>query len=91
MGLNKHIIISGRVQGVGCRYSAQQKAKELKLVGWVQNLPDGTVELEVEGESDQIDAFIEALKSGFNSFIRVDHIEAHTSKEDKGYRRFSIK
>ena len=89
--MNKYLIISGRVQGVGFRYAAQQKAQTLNLVGWVQNQTDGTVKLEVEGKSNSIDAYMEALKSGFNPFIRVNHIEEKTSQQHKGYDTFSIK
>lgn len=91
--MNKHLLISGRVQGVGFRYSAQQKAKELALVGWVRNNADGKVELKVEGENNQIITYIEALKSGFNQYIRVDHVEekAVAVNESNGYSNFSIK
>lgn len=44
-----HIIVHGRVQGVGFRFSAQQKAVEYNLTGYVRNLANGDVELEVEG------------------------------------------
>lgn len=89
--MNKHLIIRGRVQGVGFRYSAQQKAMEYQLVGWVQNKPDGTVEMEVQGDSDRIEAYIETLKSGLNPFIQVSHIEERAAKEHKRYRSFAIK
>lgn len=89
--MNKHLTISGRVQGVGFRYSAQQKAMELNLVGWVKNKPDGTVELEVEGDRSYVSEYIEALKSGLTPFIQVDHIEEQTSRDHKKYNRFSIK
>lgn len=89
--MNKHLTISGRVQGVGFRYSAQQKAMEYQLVGWVRNNPNGTVEMEVEGDSDQISAYIETLKSGLNPFIQVDDIKERESKEYKNYSSFAIK
>lgn len=83
--------ISGRVQGVGFRYTAKAKAEEYQLTGWVRNKMDGTVELEAEGNEEQIDAYVNELSSGLNSFIRVDNIEEITSEEEKGYRKFSIK
>lgn len=89
--MNKHLIVSGRVQGVGFRFSAQQKAKELGVKGWVKNLPDGTVELEIEGNSKTVENYIEILKSGFHPFIRVDHIEATPQQERKHYTDFSIR
>ncbi|MDD3137882.1 MAG: acylphosphatase [Lachnospiraceae bacterium] len=56
--IRKHIIFRGRVQGVGFRYYAVQKARELGLTGWVQNLDDGTVEMEVQGLEGQIDQLV---------------------------------
>lgn len=53
----RHFVISGVVQGVSYRASAQQKARALDLTGWVRNLPDGRVEALAEGEADALDAF----------------------------------
>lgn len=59
-----HIIVSGRVQGVGYRYFAMHKAAELEIKGWVRNRPDGKVELEAEGEAGQLSIFADWLKAG---------------------------
>ena len=48
--IRKHIIFYGRVQGVGFRYYSVNKARQLGLTGWVKNLCDGSVEMEVQGE-----------------------------------------
>ena len=48
--VRKHIIFSGRVQGVGFRYTACYLARPLGLTGWVKNLWDGDVEMEVQGD-----------------------------------------
>lgn len=53
-----HLIIEGRVQGVGYRVSLMQEGQRLGLVGWVRNLPDGNVEAVVEGASDQLEKLI---------------------------------
>jgi acylphosphatase len=58
------IVVSGRVQGVGFRYFTQSQAAELGLSGFVRNLPNGDVELEAEGESDQLDRLVLALNRG---------------------------
>jgi acylphosphatase len=44
-----HLVISGRVQGVGFRFSAYDEAKDLAVAGWVRNLPNGDVEILAEG------------------------------------------
>ncbi|MGI9256916.1 MAG: acylphosphatase [Salinispira sp.] len=57
-------IVSGRVQGVGFRYSALAVARSLKLRGWVRNLPNGSVETRAYGSREDIDAYIEWLADG---------------------------
>ena len=59
-----YILIGGRVQGVGFRYFAQHKAVELNITGWVKNTPDGKVEIEASGETQNLDTFIEWMKIG---------------------------
>lgn len=86
-----HMIVSGRVQGVGFRYSVQQKAIEFKLTGWVQNRLDGTVEIEVQGDEDIVERFIAQVQKGFHRFIRVDHIEINKYHREKNYIDFRIR
>jgi len=59
-----YILIGGRVQGVGFRYFVQHKASELNICGWGRNTPDGKVEIEAEGEPNNLATFIEWLKIG---------------------------
>lgn len=54
----RHILVSGKVQGVFFRASAQKKAIQLALLGTVKNLPDGRVDIIAEGESEALDEFI---------------------------------
>ena len=56
--------VSGRVQGVFYRGSAQRRAHELGISGYAYNLADGRVEVLVCGESSQVDTFIAWLWSG---------------------------
>ena len=59
-----YIVIGGRVQGVGFRYFAHHKAEELSITGWIQNSPDGKVEIEASGEPQNLDTFIDWMKIG---------------------------
>ncbi|WAA09770.1 acylphosphatase [Fervidibacillus albus] len=86
-----HVIVSGRVQGVGFRYSVYQKALEQGICGWVRNLEDGTVELEIEGTKEALDNFLETIKTGLHLFIKITGMDVHYSNEEKGYRNFWIK
>jgi acylphosphatase len=49
-----HLVIRGRVQGVGFRFSAYDEAKDLALAGWVRNLPNGDVEIVAEGSCENL-------------------------------------
>ena len=70
--IRKHIIFYGRVQGVGFRYYAVQKANQLGLTGWVKNLYDGSVE--VEGQEELIDQLIIFLQN--RTYIWIERIDA---------------
>ncbi|MEL7036483.1 MAG: acylphosphatase [Cyanobacteria bacterium J06592_8] len=58
------VLISGRVQGVGFRYSTREAALERSIKGWVRNLPSGQVEAVFEGHSAQIESMIEWCYQG---------------------------
>ena len=62
MEVRKHIYFSGRVQGVGFRYRATYLAQSRKLTGWVKNLWDDRVEMEVQGEETSIERFLQDLQ-----------------------------
>lgn len=57
-------IVSGRVQGVSFRYATRQLAHELKLLGWVRNLPDGRVQVLAEGERSALQSLLDFLYEG---------------------------
>jgi acylphosphatase len=74
VGRRLRVVVSGRVQGVGFRASAQQVARRLDLAGWVRNLADGRVELEAEGPPAVIDQLLDWLRKG-PSLARVDGVD----------------
>jgi acylphosphatase len=57
----KRVFYEGRVQGVGFRYVVRNLANGYEVIGWVKNLFDGRVELEVQGNADEVDQFLEAI------------------------------
>jgi len=59
-----HVIYSGRVQGVGFRYTAEEIASQCGLRGWVRNRRDGSVELVVEGSEAALREFLGGMQNG---------------------------
>jgi len=57
----RQYLFAGRVQGVGFRYSTKNLAKGFDVLGWVKNLPDGRVELQIQGDEEELDEFIQEL------------------------------
>jgi acylphosphatase len=60
----------GRVQGVGFRATVASIAKDYQIIGYVENLSDGSVRVEVSGPENQVEAFLGAIKSRFSTYIR---------------------
>jgi len=59
-----HVVVRGRVQGVGFRWFVREEARRLNVAGWVRNRADGCVEVAAEGTNDSIDALRRALEEG---------------------------
>ena len=71
------VLYEGNVQGVGFRWYVRHTAKGFDVTGWVRNLPDGRVELQVNGDENEVRAFIDRIAQGeLHSLIRKQ-------KEDK--------
>ncbi|CAB3825170.1 acylphosphatase [Achromobacter anxifer] len=82
-----HVTITGAVQGVGYRHATVRRAHLLGAKGWVQNLPDGTVEAMVQGTADQVDHMLEWLRQGPPG-ASVEEITTRREYTDKRYIRF---
>ena len=67
----RHVFYEGRVQGVGFRATVKHIARGYEVVGWVKNLPDGRVELQASGDTEEVEAFLEAIaESELKSHIK---------------------
>jgi acylphosphatase len=84
-----HYIVSGRVQGVCFRHYTVLEAEKNGLSGTVRNLPDGSVEVFVQGEEAAIARFESFLHIGPRS-ARVERVEKEISETEEVYRGFDI-
>lgn len=80
--------VTGRVQGVGFRYSTQQQARRLGVTGWVRNERDGSVTVVAEGPKAAVDSMIEWLHQG-PSFARVADVSVREQKSE-GHSAFTV-
>ena len=84
----KHVVISGRVQGVGFRYSMAEEAERLGATGWVRNRRDGTVEALIDGPAAAIDALLAWARRGPPSAHVTD---VRVSEAQGGFERFETR
>jgi len=70
-----HLYYSGKVQGIGFRYTVQDIASQQKVCGWVKNLSDGRVEVLAEAEEDTLGVFLEQVNQHFSRYIKEVHVE----------------
>ena len=84
-----HIFYSGRVQGVGFRYTTKNVAMGYEVTGTVRNLADGRVELVAEGLKDELEAFQQGIReSGLGGFISKEETKWEDPKGE--FRGFGI-
>src|SRR5262249_17277626 len=84
-----HVLYSGRVQGVGFRYTVRQVASGFEVTGTVRNLADGRVELFAEGSGDELQGFQQAIReSGMDHFIQNEAVSWGEAKNE--FRGFEI-
>ena len=85
-----HLKILGLVQGVGYRYTVQQEAKKRGLVGYVANLPDGSVELVAFGPAEDLKGFVSWCYNGVGTAV-VKTIEITWKSSSGKFKDFVIK
>lgn len=85
----KACYFGGRVQGVGFRCTVRNLAQQYAIDGYVKNLPDGRVELVMEGSDAEIDELVQSVRHRMNGFIKtVDQVELPATGE---FHQFSIR
>jgi acylphosphatase len=87
--LRRTVIYSGHVQGVGFRFTVRQLASGFAVGGYVRNLPDGRVEVVVEGLVADLDAFLKAVAERMDGFIANANQTAGAATGEFG--RFEIR
>lgn len=87
--IRRTVHFSGRVQGVGFRYTTCQIAARFPVVGYTKNLPDGRVEVVVEGAASDVERFLSAVAKEMASNIRAS--EKHESAATNEFRGFDVR
>ena len=80
----------GRVQGVGFRFFVQSNAKAMGITGWVKNMSDGSVTMELQGEAEVVERLIAKIKRG-NDWIQVKSFESSDMPVVGGENKFAIR
>jgi len=83
------LIFQGRVQGVGFRYTTHSLSRQFDVAGYVRNLKDGTVELRAQGQSQEIDRFVMAIRKHFEG--QITSVQRDTVAPDSNLKGFTIR
>jgi len=82
------VYYSGQVQGVGFRFTTCRIARGFDVVGFVKNLPDGRVQVVAEGEPEELDRFIGAIKAEMH--MLVQGVQANDAPATGRFTRFDV-
>jgi acylphosphatase len=85
-----HLLIFGQVHGVGFRKFVRHAAKRLGIVGWVSNLPEGTVEAEVMGDEKKVQELIKICQKG-PYLAEVSDVQVSSVEKDFLYNEFVLR
>ena len=88
--VNVHVVVQGKVQGVGFRAFTQYQANQKGIHGWVRNSPDGTVEVEAEGPRAVLQSFLRVLETG-PPFAHVTQIVVDWKDSNRQTQGFTIR
>ena len=87
--IRRRVLVHGRVQGVGFRYSVARAAQSRGAGGWVSNRPDGMVEAVFEGEAEAVESLVRFCRDGPRGAV-VDRVDV-SEEEPEGLSRFSVR
>jgi acylphosphatase len=90
MRVARHYVVGGQVQGVGFRFFTQAAAVREGIYGWVRNQPDGSVEIQAEGEAEALERFEHRIRHGPPG-ARVERVDASDTVPDHQNRGFNIR
>ena len=82
--------VKGMVQGVGFRYFVMRQASILDRTGYVRNCRDGSVEVEAEGDKENLETLVKQLHRG-PALSRVSNVQVEWLDDEKGYDSFDLK
>jgi acylphosphatase len=86
--IQSRVIFSGTVQGVGFRLTVQRHAVQFNLTGWVKNLPDGSVEVIVEGPREKVESLCRRVEETFKGYIRGKEVQSAPARGE--FKTFQI-
>lgn len=87
--VRRHFRIYGQVQGVGFRYRAKYAAQLLMLTGWVENLDDGSVEMEVQGDEETIYKIFTVVQQ--NDYVHITEMKTENIPVNPWERSFEVR
>ena len=90
MNKQVHVLLQGRVQGVGFRFFVRDCARRLGLTGWVRNLADGRVEAVATGEDDSLQHFVTLCRKGPPAAV-VQDMTVEWQDASAGFAHFTIR
>ena len=85
-----HVWVQGLVQNVGFRAYVEYSARQLDVAGWVRNVGYDTVEAVAEGERENVDRFVEAMKAGPRA-SRVNESKVEWENATGEFKEFGVK